>query len=172
MSERKLKQKMDWLFQKIGTFKYVILILVVGILLMIVPTGEKGPASEDEQAHEEPSEDISLLLEDIIRHIDGAGDARVLLSMECGPVNKYQTNTETQNSENGEHHISDTVLVSSGSGTEDALVISVTYPTYRGAIVICEGADKASVRLDVIEAVSSLTGLSSDKIAVIKMSSD
>ena len=44
----------------------------------------------------------------------------------------------------------------------------ILYPTYRGALVVCQGGDRADVRLAVIEAVSVLTGLSSDRITVAK----
>ena len=38
-----------------------------------------------------------------------------------------------------------------------------------GAVVVCQGADQPSVRLDVTNAVAAYTGLGSDKISVIKM---
>lgn len=38
-----------------------------------------------------------------------------------------------------------------------------------GAVVVCQGADQSSVRLDVTNAVAAYTGLGSDKISVIKM---
>ena len=38
-----------------------------------------------------------------------------------------------------------------------------------GAVVVCQGADLPSVRLDVTNAVAAYTGLGSDKISVIKM---
>ena len=40
-----------------------------------------------------------------------------------------------------------------------------------GVVVVCEGADRAAVKLAVTEAVASLTGLGSGKIAVVKMKS-
>ena len=40
---------------------------------------------------------------------------------------------------------------------------------YLGAVVVCDGADSAAVQLRVMQAVSALTGLGSDKISVIKM---
>jgi len=40
---------------------------------------------------------------------------------------------------------------------------------YRGAVVVCQGGDNASVRLAVVEAVSNATGLTSDRITVLKM---
>ena len=39
-----------------------------------------------------------------------------------------------------------------------------------GAVVVCDGASDARVRLDVTEAVSAYTGLSSDKIKVMQRS--
>ena len=42
------------------------------------------------------------------------------------------------------------------------------YPVYQGAVVVCQGAGNSQVRLTVIDAVSVLTGLSSDKISVVK----
>ena len=41
--------------------------------------------------------------------------------------------------------------------------------SYAGAVVVCDGADSAVVRLRIVQAVSALTGLGSDKISVIKM---
>ena len=38
-----------------------------------------------------------------------------------------------------------------------------------GVVVVCEGADKARVRLDVIRAVGSYTGFPSDRITILKM---
>ena len=38
-----------------------------------------------------------------------------------------------------------------------------------GVVVVCSGADRASVRLDVIRSVRSYTGFSSDKVTILKM---
>ncbi len=37
-----------------------------------------------------------------------------------------------------------------------------------GALVVCEGADSAAVRLELTRALGALTGLSSEKIAIVK----
>ena len=42
------------------------------------------------------------------------------------------------------------------------------YPTYQGAVVVCQGAGDSRVRLRVMETVAVLTGLSSDKISVVQ----
>jgi len=48
-------------------------------------------------------------------------------------------------------------------------VQQVNPPTYLGAVIVCQGADSASVRLAIVSAVGSVTGLSTDKITVLKM---
>lgn len=50
------------------------------------------------------------------------------------------------------------------------LMLTVVPGTERwaGAVIVCEGGDNAAVRLQLTRAVSSLTGLSSDKITVVK----
>ena len=39
----------------------------------------------------------------------------------------------------------------------------------KGVIVVCEGADNAKVKFEIIQAITSYTGYSSDKITVLKM---
>lgn len=50
------------------------------------------------------------------------------------------------------------------------LMLTVEPGTERwaGAVVVCEGGGSAAVRLQLTQAVSALTGLSSDKITVVK----
>ena len=46
------------------------------------------------------------------------------------------------------------------------VVTRETYPQYRGALVVCEGGGNDAVRLQVVSAVSALTGLGADKISI------
>ena len=64
---------------------------------------------------------------------------------------------------------SDTVLLNGSDRSQTGLVQQVNPPTYLGAVIVCQGADSASVRLAIVSAVGSVTGLSTDKITVLKM---
>ena len=66
------------------------------------------------------------------------------------------------------------------SGDSDTLVAHILSSTQgvgkaevlisdKGVVVVCQGADNARVRLEIIKAVGSYTGYSSDKITVLKM---
>lgn len=39
----------------------------------------------------------------------------------------------------------------------------------KGVVIVCQGADDAQVRLEIVRAVGSYTGFSSDRITVLKM---
>ncbi len=38
-----------------------------------------------------------------------------------------------------------------------------------GVVIVCEGADDASVKLDILRAVGSYTGFGSDKITILRL---
>jgi stage III sporulation protein AG len=48
-------------------------------------------------------------------------------------------------------------------------VVKRLYPSFGGAVIVCEGAGNSLVELEITKAVSALTGLSTDKIAVLPM---
>ena len=62
-----------------------------------------------------------------------------------------------------------TVTVSDAQRNENGLIRQVISPKYRGAVIVCQGADDPVVQLAIVEAVSSTTGLGSDRISVLKM---
>ena len=101
----------DKLKNGFNKFKYPLLALVLGLIIMLIPIGSTksgDTAQSDEQR-----------LASVLQKCDGVGDAAVLLS--------------------------DT-----------------------GAVIVCDGADNAAVRLCVIKAVEAFTCFSSDSIQVIK----
>ncbi len=87
-----------------------------------------------------------------------------MLTKASGTTTEYQQDIEQLEAQERTELRRQTVLV------DDApIAVRTTYPVYQGAVIVCQGADRASVKLDIIRAVSSLTGLGSDKIIVIKM---
>ena len=90
---------------------------------------------------------------------------RVLLTQREGERTVYQTDEDSTSS----GIRSDTVLLNGSDRSQTGLVQQVNPPTYLGAVIVCQGADSASVRLAIVSAVGSVTGLSTDKITVLKM---
>ena len=151
--------------KKLGAYKYSFLILALGVGLLLLPVKEKGidpPKQEMEQ------EDLEARLAAILSQVEGAGCVDVMLTYSEDRMYEYQTNRKTVTDEHGTEEETETVLLS-GTGAESPVIVRSVYPICRGAVVLCQGADSPSVRLRIIDAVSSVTGLSSDKISVIKM---
>lgn len=161
------KQRVGSWLNKLGKYRYTVLILLLGVGLMLIPFEKKsGSAPAASSAVEE--EPLEARLERLLSQVDGAGAVSVLLTLEKGSRQTYQEDTQTKSDADGTQSQNQTVLVSAG-GEEAPVPVQTTYPIYKGAVVVCQGADRASVKLDIIRAVSSLTGLGSDKITVIKM---
>ena len=155
---------MERIVEMLKRYRYGILILLIGIGLMLLP----GSASTEEKAiavHTEETADMSDSLEQILGQIDGVGRVRVMLTQAEGETTFYQKDTD----QSGDSLREDTVVITGESREEQGLVRQVIPPRYQGCVIVCQGGDRASVRLAVVEAVSALTGLSSNHITVLKM---
>lgn len=161
-----IREKTLQAFQK---YKYVLLILALGFVLMSIPEGtqEAQKPTPTEVPVEEP--DASDALEQILGQIEGVGKVSVLLTEAAGAETLYQTDEESTISSDSESLRVETVIISDSERGEQGLVRKVNPPTYLGAIVVCQGADRPSVQLSVVEAVSNATGISADRITVLKM---
>lgn len=154
-------------------YKFVVLTALAGVVLLAWPDGgeaaESGWRTADLSAGQT---DLREELEDILGRIQGVGEVRVLLTLDTDGERQLAEDSELSYSGSTSApedyaRTSETVLTDSGGG--DAPVVTRTvYPTYRGALVVCQGADRAEVRLAVTEAVTALTGLTADRVTVAK----
>ena len=166
MDISKLKRTLPEFFKK---YKFVILILCLGLVLMLVPVRQ----TEEQETHNTELVDNTHIssqdLEMILGRVKDAGRVKVLLSWDKMQSTQYQTDSEQSSSGSDSRVQSKTVLVTDAARNETGLISSIGAPQYRGAIIVCDGADNPTVRLALINAVSNITGLRSDQIAVLKM---
>ena len=160
-----LQEKLSELFNK---YKFVLLIVVLGLVLMIWPGEKKSEPAAQNSAQPPQQTSVSDELTAILGQIRGVGRVRVMVTEQSGSETHYQTDESGTNDADSSSYDSSTVLISSG-GAETGLVRSVSPPVYLGAIVVCQGADDPAVRLAVAQAVASVTGISTDRISVLKM---
>ena len=146
-------------------YRYVALILALGLVLMLFPFDSKEEKTEQKETAAASQTDVTEELVKILSQIKGAGKVSVMLTVKTGESVLYQTDEDVS----GGSIRQDTVIITDGDRVQSGLVQKVVAPEYRGAIVVCEGADKPEVRLHIIEAVASVTGLGTDKISVLKM---
>lgn len=165
MDMNSIKTRITEAFSK---YKIVLFVLLIGIIFMVFPTSKN-------KIEEIPKEEIIHTktlgdeLASILCLIEGAGDVRVLLTEAVGEQTIYQSDDDTSSGNNTTSQRSKTVIITNKEKAQIGLVKQINPPQYLGAVIICKGADKPTVRLAIVDAVSKITGLSSDKISVIKM---
>lgn len=156
-------------------YRLAALVVLLGVVLMLLPTGGKAQTSGD--SSELPGETYSLeeteqRMAEVLGTIDGVGRVRIMLTLCAGSSLRLAEDSSLSDSTGGQTKQEKQVLtVNRGSGRQEVVVTQQLYPTYQGAVVVCEGAGSSSVRLAVVNAVSVLTGLSSDRISVVKWKS-
>lgn len=152
-------------------FRYAVLILVIGLAMMVIPTGNSRSGEKQTTSITTTEEDTSLQtqLADILTTVEGAGLVRVLLSTAEGEQIQYQTDFDVTDREGDVAERVTTVTVTDAEKNQSGLIQQVNPPKYRGAVIVCEGADDPTVRLAVSEAVSKATGLGMNQITVLKM---
>ena len=160
-----IQEKLSVLFEK---YKFVLLIVAVGLVLMLWPLKQEENTVTQNQPHQPQPQSVSEELCSILGQIRGVGRVRVMVTEQSGAQTHYQTDESASQDTASTTKDSQTVLVTSG-GAETGLVKSVSPPVYLGAIVVCQGADDPAVRLAVSQAVSAVTGISTDRISVLKM---
>ena len=153
----------------LGKYQYVLILLLVGVLLLALPTGEKKTAAPESSAPASGTETscwsgLEERMESALQQIEGAGEVSVVLTLKAGP--RQVLAQEGKVGENS--HETTTVLASGSSGVREPVKIQELGPSYQGALVVAQGADDPQVCLALSQAVSALTGLGADKITICK----
>ena len=145
-----------------GKYKYVLIILLAGLILLLLPGGSRTKAEPtaaqpiDTQMQTIQTEEQRLA--QLLRQISGAGQ---VLSYRCSAERELATDDSGQ-----------PAIISAGGGAQAAVELRTVSPQYLGAVVVRDGADAPQVQLAVTQAVAQFTGLSTDRISVLKKQPD
>jgi stage III sporulation protein AG len=181
MKDKKIAETLGKMWGLLKKNKYIMVVLLVGLVLILLPTGSSAAKKEADRVTEAQtafslSEQESRIAAALSK-IEGAGEVMVLLTLKSSEEQvlakdeseSRSSGTNGDSPESSMEHSSTVVIVSSGSSNETPVTLKYIYPEYQGALVVCSGADSAAVRLQIARAVSGLTGLGTDKIIVTKM---
>lgn len=146
--------------------------LVLGIVLLSAP-GENGKketlTAETEYIPEFLLEKEEKRIAQALKKIEGVGDVDIVLTLESSMEQKIARDemTEYKTLSEGYELNSENTVVKMKGDEEKPIVLKYVYPKYKGALVVAENIN-ASLRLEMTNAVAALTGLSSDKISVVR----
>lgn len=149
-------------------YRYLLLAIGLGIAMLLLPEQAKAePTPQTVQAAAQ--QDLQMELSQILSRIEGAGTVSVLLAPAKGEETLYQLNEDLDTQADGRAVRRDTVIVNGENRLETGLIRQINPPSYQGAIVACQGADSPKIRLAIVQAVASVTGLGTDRITVLKL---
>ena len=156
----------------IKKYKYAALVLIIGIVLMAIPFGNQAkdtiPIKQDNVTNQ-PVVSLEDKLSELLSNVDGAGEVKVMLTVETGEEVIYQTDDNHSVADSTNNINTHTVTVTNSDREQEGLVKQINPEKYKGAIILCHGANDPSVRLQIVEAVSRITGLGTNCISVLKM---
>ncbi|MBQ6248607.1 MAG: stage III sporulation protein AG [Oscillospiraceae bacterium] len=163
--------KEKW-FTVLSRYKFPAIMLLLGVVLMLLPLGKKtAVATQETPSQEFDLEAMERQMEEIVGCIDGVGRVKVMLTLRTGPTLSLASDKD-ETLRDAEMRTENQILkLNRGSGMQEVVITQQRYPVFQGAVIVCDGAGNSAVRLQVTEAVSVLTSLSSDKITVAKWQS-
>lgn len=156
--------------------------LAIGLILLselwpkpTVSAAKTGISAEEYAAKMEQR------LQEIVQGIEGAGECRVMVTLENGVEYVYATQQKV-NTNRVEKNDGDNTNLSLQDGTEDSIIIVDTdagkqglliteiQPTVKGVVVVCSGGDNPLVQERVTKAVTTVLNIASGRVCVTKAS--
>ncbi len=131
-------------------------------------TGEQFTAAMEER------------LTKIIQHIDGAGQCRVMVTLENGVEyvyatqqksgsNRVEDNNNESNRLSEQDDLEESIIIVDSNDGRKGLLVTTVEPIVKGVVVICEGGDREEVRDQVTQAVMTALHITSKRVYVAKL---
>lgn len=184
--------------KKIENLVFFIIILIITIVVINIIWNGNKPTNKQETNNSskqlasnnnlnlETSNDTNNLeekLELILSKIQGVGDVKVFInySESSQIIAMYNENSKTNNTEEtdtsgGTRKIQETdsqkdIIFKEENGEKTPVTQKVIQPKVEGAIVTAKGANNATTKTNIIQAVEAVTGIATHKIQVFEMGS-
>lgn len=152
----------------------LILAAVVGVLIICFSDGGEDTNKTDSYGNltelELYAESLEKRLEAVVEAIDGAGDAKVMITLESSFEKIYANNArlEEKGGEAGKTTEKEIVLAGTGASIEEPILLKEMCPKVKGVVVVCSGAGESNVERKIKDAAIALFGVSELKVYVTK----
>lgn len=167
--------------------KIIVFIGVFGIILIFLSgffKPNKAKKSKTLQTSDSTQEYVLKLendLKDLVSNIKGAGNTRVLVTLENSAETVYATEekknkeatedkTDGQLSKKRESDDCEKkyITIKDADGTERALSVTQIQPTIKGVVVVCDGGDNPDVQQKISNAIKTALNITSKRVYVTK----
>lgn len=155
-------------------------ILIIGIIgIMLISFSELFPQEKQVKSTivttDSYSKELGKQMETLLSMVNGAGDVKVMITMESGQENIYAQQTRTtqdeysQSQKTGRYTYENEIVMVEENNEKHALIEKTLEPVVKGVVVVCSGADDIKVVSDITNAVSVALNVTTNRICVIKM---
>lgn len=147
----------------------------------VVVDGTSEEVKNIEMQNQKYEEKQRIELESILQKMEGVGDVDVMMHFKSGEVkipavdNTKQVGVTEENDSNGGTRINNQetggskVVMSTSDGDNEPVILETYNPIITGIVVVAEGAENSKTKYDMQIAISSLYGISLDKVNVYPM---
>ena len=183
----------DWLkksklIAKIKSIKHIRIILAVVLMVMVFilwfvrfdfNTKETTTAnSVNTNNIANYTAELESRLSKTLSQIEGAGSVDVMITLDGSSqlILAYDTESRTNSTDNttpsgtstksNNTTTNSTPIIITKNGQSEPLILSEIMPNIKGVVVVCEGANNIRVKLNILQAVQALLGVSSGQIEI------
>lgn len=140
-----------------------------------------APLHYSTTGYEEYTAQLETRLTELISSVEGAGQAKVMITLECGTEYVYASQQKTtsamsENTDAGGRSSRDqkqsgeeSLILIDGDRGEEPLILKEITPTVAGVVVVCSGADNPQVRERIVNVVTTALGTGSNRVCVTLM---
>lgn len=158
-------------------FLPIVLLIVIVFVYFALFENDSNVKKEDVVKFTSNLEYCNILEEKLVSvlgSVKGAGNVKVMVTLESGPELKIATQTDerTNTSTNSSGTTTNVTIVEepiivNQNGEEQPLVLMEILPVIKGVVVVAEGAKDVAVRLNLLSAIQALLGIDSDSIQIL-----
>ncbi|MBR1739506.1 MAG: stage III sporulation protein AG [Ruminococcus sp.] len=150
----------------------IVLILLSELIPAKKPSQKTGTNAAAQDETLVYKKQLEQELTELISHIDGAGECRIMITLEGTTEYIYAENVSRYSDTDGtklSEKYDGSIVFSDSGGSRQALVRKVIRPQITGVLIVCSGGGDTAVRERVMRAASAALGLSTARICVEKL---
>lgn len=172
-----VQDRVKSLFTKENRTKLLIVGAVLGIALLLLADLIPQQLNNDDEQLGSSDEYVVALenkLKSLISNINGAGDAKVMITLETNGKSVYanseksssNSNKDKDGSEQSSQSLEKEVTVIESGGSDEPLIISEIMPEIKGVVIVCKGAADPLIREKIVMAVRTALSVSAADVFV------
>ncbi len=162
--------------------KTILIVLFFGLFALIILNSSFGAEITNVNGSNSSLNYVSSLdyceklenkLVEVLSNIKGAGNVKVMVTVESGPKLNFASNVDQRNNTttsggnttSNSTFVEEPIILNSSSGYAP-LVVSEDSPKIQGVVVVASGAKDVGVKLNLLQAVMALLDVSSNNIQI------